>query len=109
MIFNMWTPVSLKQLEIYILQGELELNEEELKFWNLIKIQPEKWSEKDYGVEGGGFWVVSIFGKEVIYYNDIEEGFNVSEYKRYGEIENYQCNQSELNWTVKGIYERITK
>lgn len=73
----MWTPISLKQLEIYILQGELDLSEEELNFWNLIKIQPEKWSEKDYGAEGGGFWVVAIMGKEVIYYNDIEEGFNI--------------------------------
>lgn len=103
----MWTPISLNELEEWILRGELELEEELLNFWNLIKIEPRKWQEKDYGAEGGGFWVVAIFGNEVIYFNDIEDGFNISEYKIYGQILEYHCSQSELNWTVVGLYERI--
>lgn len=107
MTFKMWKPISLNELEINILKGELELKGELLNFWNLIKIEPQKWQEKEYGEEGGGFWVVAIFGNEVIYYNDIEEGFNISHYETYGHIKEYWCNQSELNWTIIGLYERI--
>ncbi|WP_316821942.1 hypothetical protein [Pedobacter gandavensis] len=70
----MWTPISLSELEKWILRGESELEVELLNFWTLIKIKPQKWQEEKYGGEGGGFWVVAIFGTEVIYYNDIEEG-----------------------------------
>ena len=102
-----WIFIILNELEINILKCELELKGELLNFWNLIKIEPQKWQEKEYGEEGGGFWVVAIFGNEVIYYNDIEEGFNVSPYEIYGHIKEYWCNQSELNWTIIGLYERI--
>lgn len=42
----MWTPISLNELEEWILRGELELEEELFNFWNLIKIEPKKWQEK---------------------------------------------------------------
>jgi hypothetical protein len=103
----MWKPISLPDLKNLLLKGELELNDEQLNFWDLIKIDPEKWNEKDYGTEGDGFWVVAIFGRQVIWYNDIEDGFNISEYKTYGQIEEYECNQVELNWSVIGLMERI--
>ncbi|WP_342328054.1 hypothetical protein [Pedobacter sp. FW305-3-2-15-E-R2A2] len=105
----MWTPISLGELEEWILRGELELDDELLNFWNLIKIEPRKWQEKDYGAEGGGFWVVAIFGNEVIYYDDIEDGFNVAEYEVYGHIIARWANQDELNHTVMELYARIKR
>lgn len=107
----MWTPISLKELEEWILRGESELENELLNFWNLIKIAPQKWQEKEfgYGDEGGGFWVVAVFGTEVIYFNDIEEGFNISGYETYGEIKEYGSDQDELNWVIMRLYERIKK
>jgi len=98
----MWKP-SLLDLENLILKGEFELTDEQLNFWDMIKIEPEKWMGKDYGKEGDGFWVVAIFGREVMWYNDIEGGFNISSYKKYGQIDEYECNQSELNETVVGL------
>ena len=47
-------------------------------FWQLIKMDPTKWIEKDYGDEGGGFWVVAICRTKVIWYNNIEDSFNIS-------------------------------
>lgn len=47
------------------------------------------------------------FGAEVIYYNDIEDGFNISEYEAYGQIKEYWCNQDELDWVIIKLYERI--
>ncbi|AFD07185.1 hypothetical protein [Solitalea canadensis] len=81
-----------------VLEGDL------LTFWRLIRIEPEKWSEEEFGKEGGGFWVVAIYGRKVIWYNDIEEGFNVSDYKSYGVIDDYSCEQDDLNWTLIKLY-----
>lgn len=105
----MWTPISLNELQEWIFRAESNFEGELLNFWMLIKIDPEKWQEKEYGDEGGGFWIVAIFGNEIIYYNDIEEGFNVSGYEVYGQIEEYWCNQNELDWVVTVLYERIKR
>lgn len=53
-----------------------------------------------YGDGGNGFWVVAIVGETVIWYNDIEDGFNRSRYSVYGEIEDYWCNQDELEIAI---------
>lgn len=103
----MWKPISFIDLENLILKGKFELTDEQLNFWDLIKIQPEKWMEKDYGDEGGGFWVVAIFGRQVIWYNDIEGGFNTSSYKKYGQINEYKCSQVDLNWCVVGLLDTL--
>ena len=103
----MWKPISLNDLNNEILSGELDMSDEQRNFWDLIKIVPEKWLEKRYGNEGNGFWVVAIVGRQVIWYNDIEEGFNISKYEVFGEILEYNCSQVELNWSVAGLIERI--
>lgn len=103
----MWEPISFNELYDKIIRTENCLTGELANFWKLIKITPEKWQEKQYGKEGGGFWVVAICGNRVIWYNDIEEGFNISMYHKYGEIDEYWCNQSELEAPISGLYERI--
>lgn len=103
----MWTPISRNKLEDWILRGEQELHGEALNLWNQIKVEPQKWQEEEYGEMGGGFWIVAIFGKEIIYFNDIEDGFNISTYEEYGQIKKYRCNQSELNWVIDELYNRI--
>lgn len=105
----MWKPISLTNLKDLVLSAELDLTAEQLSFWDLIKIEPEKWTEMRYGSAGGGFWVVAIFGREVIWYNDIEDGFNISKYTRYGCIDQYVSNQSGLNTIVIGLMARIRK
>lgn len=35
----------------------------------------ERRYKKYYGDEGNGFWVVAIYGKNIIWYNDIEDGY----------------------------------
>ena len=103
----MWTPISLTELEEWISRGEFKLEGELLNLWNMIKIPPQKWPEVEYGDKGGGFWVVAIFGNEVIFYNDIEDGFNSSPYSIYGQISEYVCEQSELNWIVERLYNSL--
>ena len=95
-----WEPITIEKLYDEILRSEEEMRGEILRLWELIQILPEKWAQEEYGKEGGGFWVVAICGKHIIWYNDIEEGFNVSPYQRYGEFEEYWCNQDHLHWSV---------
>ena len=102
-----WTPITIDEINELILKTERELDGDILNFWRLIRIQPTKWNEDDYGKDGNGFWVVGLIGTKVIYYNDIEEGFNISEYTIYGTIDEYVCNQDELVWTIRQLFELI--
>ncbi len=102
-----WRPISESELYDQIQKTETDLNGELLNFWQLIKIDPVKWTEKEYGDEGNGFWVVAICGTKVIWFNDVEEGFNISDYRTYGQIEGYYCNQDELNWAVIRLFELV--
>ena len=102
-----WKPISESELYDQIQKTEADLNGELWNFWQLIKIDPIKWREKEYGDEGGGFWVVAICGTKVIWFNDIEDGFNISGYKTYGEIDGYYCNQDELSWSVTRLFDLV--
>lgn len=84
----------------------MDANQE--KLWDLIRITPEKWALHPWGDHGGGFWVVAIVGEMVIWYNDIEEGFNRSNYTQYGTIAQYWCNQDELEHSVQRIMNIIS-
>lgn len=73
----------------------------QLRLWEAIQIEPEKWQQEPYGDAGKGFWVVALIERTVIWYNDIEEGFNRSHYLAYGQIGDYWCNQDELELTIE--------
>ncbi|WP_460681402.1 hypothetical protein [Mucilaginibacter boryungensis] len=94
----------MKELLKTISNTEQLLSPELEKFWQLISIEPVKWMENEHGNENGGFWVVAIYGKKAVWYNDIEEGFNVSTYKTFGEIAEYGCEQYELNQIISQLY-----
>lgn len=103
-----WTPITVEEIFDIIHSTENDLHGDLLNFWDLIKIDPEKWTEEEYGKEGGGFWVVGLIGRKVIYYNDIEEGFNISDYTVYGTIDEYICNQDDLHIAILNLYNLIT-
>ena len=105
----MWTPISLQEIEKMIEYLPIVLNQEQLGLWNFIKVTPQKWQEATMGDEGGGFWVVGIAGKKALYYNDIEEGFNLSTYSQQGILEVYNCSQSELHETIIFLSRSISK
>jgi len=103
----MWQPIS----EVAIwdkLNASLDrMGTRQKKLWEAIKIVPVKWSQTPYGDLGGGFWAVGILGQTVLWFNDIEDGFNYSSYSHYGIIDDYYCNQSELEEAVQRLLNLI--
>ncbi|WP_035060713.1 hypothetical protein [Andreprevotia chitinilytica] len=98
-----WQPISESKIWDKIICAESEMNPAQLRLWEVIKITPVKWQQSPYGNLGGGFWVVAILGQFVIWFNDIEDGFNVSSYEQYGFIKEYWCNQDELDLAVQSL------
>lgn len=72
--------------------------------WRLIKFSsPTKWKQEPWGEKGQGFWVVATFSNHCIYFNDIENGFNISKFEKLGIINDYWCNQDELNQVLERL------
>ena len=77
------------------------MSDAQRRLWHAMRIEPEKWQQHPYGDPGNGFWAVAVIGRNVVWYNDIEEGFNRSIYSVYGQIEDYWRNQDELDLTIE--------
>jgi len=102
-----WQPISEASLWNLINAAEIRMNISQARLWEVIRIEPAKWSEASYGKEGNGFWVVAVIGDTVVWYNDIEHGFNRSKYSSFGSIGEYWCNQDELELTLQFILDAI--
>jgi hypothetical protein len=102
-----WNPIPEAALRARIEQGVARMSAPCRRLWEAARIEPEKWTLHPYGDAGGGFWVVAIVGRSVIWYNDIEEGFNRSGYSGYGRIDDYWCNQDELEVAVSYLRNTI--
>ena len=96
-----WEPISGEALLARIGQGYSRMPREHRRLWDAIRIDPEKWQQHPYGDAGGGFWTVALIGRTAIWYNDLEDGFNRSVYSTYGVIDDYWCNDDELDVTVE--------
>ncbi|MBT3013171.1 MAG: hypothetical protein KME41_15675 [Candidatus Thiodiazotropha sp. (ex Lucina pensylvanica)] len=102
-----WKPTSEAEIWDEINESWERMTIPQRRLWEVIKVDPVKWQQTPYGDEGVGFWVVAIFGETVIWYNDIEEGFNRSSYTKPGEINEYWCNQDNLEWTIQHVLDEI--
>ncbi len=104
-----WAPIAEDAMRQRIAQGVARMSPELFRLWQAIRVAPEKWQQQPYGEQGGGFWVVALIGKTVIWYNDIEDGFNRSRYSAYGTIEDYWRNQDELELTVHWLMDALQR
>jgi hypothetical protein len=98
-----WTPLTRDELRQTIAEAGARMSTRQRRLWDAIRIDPEKWSQSPYGDAGGGFWVVGIIGGIVIWYNDVEDGFDRSHYTLHGSITDYTCNQFELDTLVEQL------
>lgn len=95
-----WQPIPVAALLDRIEQGRARMPEAHRRLWDALRIAPERWQQHPYGDAGGGFWVVGVIGRVAVWYNDIEEGFNRSNWSTYGVIDDYWRNDDELDVTI---------
>ena len=95
------------ELAALIHAGQGLMDERMLRFWHLISIPPAKWALHPWADEDGGFWAVALLGHTVVWYNAVEEGFNVSHYSEIGTIAEYWCDQKQLQHVVSSLLRQI--
>lgn len=100
-----WTPIDREELQRWIERGLAAAGDEIRALFARIGRQPSKWQLHPWGNLGGGFWVVAVLGNRVVWFNDIEEGFNISTFTEEGVIpsDQYWCNQDELHWVLETL------
>lgn len=96
-----WKPISEADLLELINRALDQFAPAERRFWETIRTDPEKWQCSRWGDEGQGFWAVAVLGKSVVWYNDIEDGFNCSRYRTFGAFDDYCCDQATLDQVVR--------
>lgn len=103
-----WQPIPKEELCNLMDSAWDRMTPTQRNLWQAIHIPPEKWILHPWGDLGGGFWVVGLIGRTVIWYNDIEEGFNRSDYTVYGTIDTYWCNQDSLEVAINSVLQLAT-
>jgi hypothetical protein len=96
-------PLSREELESMIATALADYDDEVRAAWARIRIEPARWRCSPWGDEDGGFWAVAIEGDQVLWFNDIEDGFNRSAFSERGVIDEYRCDQTELTEILSQI------
>jgi len=103
----MWRPISREAL-LEQMHEALERADDPVRAaWDRIRVEPQKWQCSPWGDAGGGFWVVARRGGEVVWYNDIEEGFNSSPFTNLGIIDEYRSDQTGLGALLAALPEAV--
>ena len=97
-----WHPIRLTDLQAILSRDLVECTVEQREFFDRARVAPVKWRLAPLGDQGGGFWAVAVNSDRVLWYNDIEDGFNVSRFDVRGEIPRDEdwCNQDSLRWAL---------
>lgn len=63
-----------------------------------VAIEPARWLQTKWAADIGGFWAIAVESDRVLWYNEYEEGFNVSRFTIRGVIpdDQYWCNQDPI-------------
>jgi hypothetical protein len=102
----MSVPPSREELDSVIASALAQYDDDVRAEWDRIHVEPQKWRCSPWGDEAGGFWAVAVDDDQVLWFNDIEEGFNWSRYTSHGTIDEYLCNQTEFIEILEQIAQR---
>jgi hypothetical protein len=73
-----WRPLTREELKSTIERELADCSDEQRAYFKTVTFEPMKWSQSPYGDEGEAFWAIAADENRVLWYNDIEDGFNVS-------------------------------
>lgn len=103
-----WSPIQKFELAELIASGLAEADDSVREAWERIRIEPQKWRCSPWGDDGGGFFVVAVSGDSVIWFNDIEGGFNTCSFRGRGIIDDYRSNQSDFADVLNALPQAVT-
>jgi hypothetical protein len=87
--------------------AELRMSPPLAKLWEAVRIIPQEWKHRKHNCVEDHFWIVAIWGNKVIWYNDIESGFDLSTYSDFGAIDERGGNQFELEMALQHVMNSI--
>jgi hypothetical protein len=97
-----WMPISKDALENEIASQCNGMSDEDLVFFNKIRVPLESVKIERWGNSESVF-VVAKAGAAIIFYEDIEEGFEISELNEQGAISDYRANQFTLQHVINQL------
>jgi hypothetical protein len=83
------------------------MSPEQARLWECAKIVPAKWNEPRYGAAQKGFWAVAVMGQTVVWYDDIEDGFVVTECVHFGTIAGDSSGDTSLEGAMQELVNRL--
>jgi hypothetical protein len=84
------------------------MNPEQGRMWESTKVIPEKWNAPNYGAGRQRFWAVAVMGQTVVWYDDIEDGFAVTEYLNFGAIAGSSSGDMSLERAIQELINRLS-
>jgi hypothetical protein len=94
-----WKPASIEDVQKIVKSDLTRCDEAQIAAFERYSVQPFLAPIVRYG-EPGQVVVVARKGERVIYWEDVEEGFNESAVSSAGQILEHYCNQDELAWAL---------
>jgi hypothetical protein len=99
-----WQPATIEDVQRIIEQDLKACDAQQTRAFKQYAIKPYMASILRYE-QKESVVVVARKGNEVIYWEDVEEGFNVSPVDSEGNILEHWCNQDELNFALNAWIE----
>lgn len=91
-----WQPATIEEVKQIVEEDLSKCDSEQFSVYEKYKVEPYLAPIIRYGEEETVV-IVARKGDEVIYWEDVEDGFNVSPISPDGRILEHWCNQDELN------------
>jgi hypothetical protein len=98
-----WQPATVEEVMKIVRDDLAECDEEQLVAFKRYAVEPYVAPILRYEMENA--IVVARRGDEVIYWEDVEEGFNLSPVAPDGRILEHWCNQDELRFALNAWIE----
>jgi hypothetical protein len=88
-------------------RAESRMTPQQERMWQVARVLPETWRLDARHAVRGDFWIVAVLGRTVVWYNDLEHGFNWSTWSRYGTIADYGSWQDDLEQAVQWLVNAV--
>lgn len=94
-----WKPATVEYVKQLVERGLLDCDAEQLAVFKKFAVQPYNAPIMRYGNKEMVV-VIARNGNQVIYYEDVDDGFNVSPTDSNGDILEHWCNQDDLKFAL---------